>query len=214
VGRSKESWQCELAATLCLVGCIALPEEVFEKGYCGQDLSPDEGRMFRAHPERAAQLLSKIPRLEAVADMIRRQLEPGATILHLALEFDRRIYCGAAPCSALSDLRLSGLFDDRMLDALEGYAPTQLDFEVRQIPIRLLHAGMVIERDISTSEGNLLILKKGTVLNDLWIERLENFANAHSVPELVSARIPRPAEQTGGGATKAGGSAPTEGAVS
>jgi hypothetical protein len=46
-----DSWQYELAATLCLVGCIALPEEVFEKGYSGQDLSPDEKRMFHAHPE-------------------------------------------------------------------------------------------------------------------------------------------------------------------
>jgi CheY-like chemotaxis protein len=204
MGRSKESWQYELAATLCLIGCIALPEEVFEKGYCGQDLSPDEERMFRAHPERAARLLSSIPRVEAVAELIRRQQEPGATLLHLALELDRRIYCGEAPESALSEIRLSQQFDDRMLDALEGYAPTQVECEVRQIPIRLLRAGMVIERDISTTEGNLLILKKGTVLNDLWIERLENFANARSVPELVSARIPRPAGQTGRSAPQQG----------
>src|ERR1022692_1462226 len=43
----QEPWQYELAATLCLVGCIALPDDVFERAYCGQDLSPDEDRMFR-----------------------------------------------------------------------------------------------------------------------------------------------------------------------
>ena len=74
----KDPWQYELAATLCLVGCIALPDEVFERAYCGQDLSPDEDRMFRAHPERAARLLSNIPRLEVVAEIIRGQQGPEA----------------------------------------------------------------------------------------------------------------------------------------
>jgi len=56
-----DSWQYEIAATICLVGCIALPDEVFEKGYRGEALSPDEDRMFRAHPQTAARLLSNIP---------------------------------------------------------------------------------------------------------------------------------------------------------
>ena len=189
IGRSEDSWQYELAATLCLVGCIALPEDVFERGYGGQDLSPDEDRMFRAHPERAARLLSNIPRLEAVADIIRGQQKPGATILHLALELDRRIYRGATSGSALSELRLSRRFDGRMLDALGGYSPMQVEFEVRRIPIRRLRAGMVIEDDVFTADGNLLILKGGTVLNDIWIERLENFAKTRGAPEVVSARI-------------------------
>ncbi len=205
--RRKDSWQWELAARLCLVGCIALPEEVFEKGYCGQKLSPHEDRMFRAHPERAARLLSNIPRLEIVADIVRGQQKPGPTVLHLALELDRRIYRGAAPGAALSELRLLRRFDDRMLDALGGYAPTQVEFELRQIPIRMLRAGMVIEKDVSTTDGNLLILKKGTVLNDLWIERLENFARVRGAQEFVSVRVPRAAEQTGR-------SAPKEGALS
>jgi DNA-binding response OmpR family regulator len=71
-------WQYEHAATLCLLGCISLPDEVFEKAYCGQDLSPDEERMFRAHPETAARLLSKIPRLEIVSEIIRGQQSPQA----------------------------------------------------------------------------------------------------------------------------------------
>jgi response regulator RpfG family c-di-GMP phosphodiesterase len=74
-----DSWQYQLAATLCLVGCITLPEDVFERAYLGQDLSPDEDRMYRAHPERAARLLSNIPRLEPVVEMIRgRKAGPGA----------------------------------------------------------------------------------------------------------------------------------------
>jgi response regulator RpfG family c-di-GMP phosphodiesterase len=99
-----DSWQYELAATLCLVGCLALPDEVFEKGYRGQTLSAVEDRMFRDHPQTAADLLAKIPRLEVVAGIIRGQQTPetagigkaeqGVQILQLALELDRRIYRG------------------------------------------------------------------------------------------------------------------------
>ncbi len=189
--RSKDSWQYELAATLCLVGCIALPDEVFEKAYRGQDLSADEDRMFRAHPETAARLLSNIPRLEAVAEIIRAQQKPGATVLHLALELDRRVYRGAAYGSALLELRSSRRFDSRMLDALEGYSPARPEFEVRRLPIRGLRAGMVIEDDVFSTDGNLLILKAGTILTEIWIERLQNFAKTRGAQDTVSARIPK-----------------------
>jgi DNA-binding response OmpR family regulator len=197
-----DPWQYELAATLCLAGCVALPDEVFEKAYRGQDLSPDEDRMFRAHPERGARLLSDIPRLEVVAEMIRGQQRPeeeasvmqpsrqGAHMLHLALELDRRIYLGATVSSALADLRSLGEFDGRMLHALRSYSPTRAMFEVRRLPIRDLRSGMVLEKDVLSNGGNL-ILKGETILTETWIERLENFATALGAQKLVDVRIPR-----------------------
>ena len=197
-----DAWQCELAATLCLTGCIALPDDVFERAYCGLTLSADEDQMFRAHPETAARLLSNIPRLEVVAEMIQRQHNPesepakepsrqGARMLHLALEFDRAIYQGAAPQSALQKLRQSGRFDGRMLNALEGYSPAQAEFDVRRLPIRELRGGMILEEDILSNATNLPILKQGTVLTQTWIERLWNFAKSQGVQELARVRIPR-----------------------
>ena len=197
-----DSWQYEIAATICLVGCIALPDEVFEKGYRGEALSPDEDRMFRAHPQTAARLLSNIPRLEVVAEIVRGQLAPeaesfavdqsrqGAYILHLALELDRRLYCGLDYSSALAELGMSGRFDARMIDALRGYSPAQAGLEVRHMPIRKLRAGMILEDDVLSKDGNLLILKSGTVLTGIWIERLENFENFRGAQELVCVRIP------------------------
>src|SRR5205085_8571804 len=69
----EEVWQFELAAKLCLIGCIALPIETFERAYVCESVSPDEKRMFREHPENGAQLLADIPRLENVAEMIQQQ---------------------------------------------------------------------------------------------------------------------------------------------
>jgi hypothetical protein len=109
----------------------------------------------------------------------------------LALELDRRLYCGLDYSSALADLRISRRFDARIIDALRGYSPTQTGFEVRRMRIRELRAGMILEDDVLSKDGNLLILKGGTVLTGFWIERLENFANVRGAHELVGVRIPR-----------------------
>lgn len=198
-----DPWQYELAATLCLVGCIALPDEVFERAYCGQALSADEDQMFRAHPERGARLLSDIPRLEVVAEIIRGQQmtakdpavmeesKQGARMLHLALELDRRIYRGIASSYALAELRLLGGFDSRMLDALVRYSPAAGEFDVRRLPVRELRSGMALDQDVLSSDGNLLIFKEGTILTETWIERLENFAKARGTQELLDVRVPR-----------------------
>lgn len=205
----QDSWQYRLAATLCLVGCIALPEEVFERAYAGQDISPEEEKMFRAHPDTAARLLSKIPRLEVVAEMIQGQQSPpvklsgaapssrGAYMLNAAWELDRRIYRGMAPRDAIAQLRLLGRFDSSMLDVLESYRPNQSEFELRRLPIREVRSGMILDEDVMSKDGNLLILKAGTVLTETWIERLENFAKVRGV-EVARVRIP-----TGAGAGQA-----------
>jgi DNA-binding response OmpR family regulator len=199
----EDAWQCELAATLCLLGCLALPDDVFKRAYSRQALSPDEDRMFRAHPESAARLLSNIPRLQQVAEMIRGQQrtaeEPvlpaesrqGAELLYLALQLDQRVYLGVTPSAALGELRSLGQFDGRMLSALARYSPVKAEFEMRRLPIRELGAGMVLDNDVFSENGQVLILKEGTILTEIWIERLKNFARSWDTHELISVRLPR-----------------------
>jgi DNA-binding response OmpR family regulator len=201
--RIKNPWQYELAATLCLVGCVALPDEVFERAYCGQNLSPDEEKMFRAHPETTARLFSKIPRLDVVAGIIRGQqgLEAeasvagnatqGAQVLHLAMELDRRLHRGVTARSALAELRVSSQFDPGMLEALDSYSPAKAEFDVRRVPIQELRNGMVLENDVWSKNGKLLILLGGTILTETWIQRLVNFAKLRCVEEVLSVRVPR-----------------------
>ena len=113
-----------------------------------------------------------------------------SSALHLALELDRRIYRGADPTQRLlnSDPRADSTAGCWMRS--KATFPTQAEFEVRQLPIRELRAGMVIEDDVLSKDGNLLILKGGTILTEIWIERLENFAKTRGTQELVGVRIP------------------------
>ncbi|HTA45237.1 MAG TPA: response regulator [Bryobacteraceae bacterium] len=197
-----EPWQYDLAATLCLVGCIALPDEVFQKAHCGQVLTPEEDQMFCAHPERGAALLSNIPRLEKVAEMIRNQhrhdtpeslgleASQGARMLHLALQLDGRIYRGLPASAALDDLKTTHRFDVRMLEALDGYAPSRPELDVRRLPIRDLRPGMMLEDDFCSQNGKILVFKAGTVLTELWIERIRNFAGGE-LQQLIAVRVPK-----------------------
>lgn len=198
----KDSWQYELAAKLCLLGCLSLPEEVFEKGYRGEGLSAGEDEMYRAHPKRAALLLSHIPRLEGVAEMIRKQQRPeeepcvleevrkGSQMLNLAMQFDRRVSKGDHLNSALEQIKSLRRFDADMLLALESYLPTQPEFEIRKLPIRDLRAAMVLQEDIASADGKSLLLKKGTVLTETWIERLGNFAKTLGTQDQAYVGIP------------------------
>jgi hypothetical protein len=78
-----------------------------------------------------------------------------------------------------------------MLDALNNYSPTKAKFETRQLLIRDLRSGMVLDEDIVALKTKLLILKEGMVLTPMWIERLENFARTSGVQERVRVQVPR-----------------------
>lgn len=197
----EERWQYELAAILCLIGCISLPGDAFERAYAGERVSPEEARMFREHPENGARLLANIPRLESVAEMIRRQqtvsaanpasaTERGAWMLRLAIELDRRVLKGVDFGAALTELRSSSpAFPPEMLGALEGYTPAGLAFEIKRLLVPQLRASMILEDDLLTKDGSCLILQKGTTLNLPLLERIRNFAVTRGVREPIRTRV-------------------------
>jgi CheY-like chemotaxis protein len=193
-------WQYELAANLCLIGCLTIPERVFQGAYAGQKLVADEERMFRSHPEAGARLLSKIPRLEAVGEMIRGQQNPwtiaglagisrqGAILLHLAQALDHKLCRGTSLRMACAEIRLSAQYEPELIHALENYRPGQAEFESRRLRTKDLKAGMILEQDIF-SHG-MLILKEGTVLTETWIERVANFVRISGAADEVKVRVP------------------------
>jgi response regulator RpfG family c-di-GMP phosphodiesterase len=199
----KDFWRYELAAMLALVGCMAVPEELFEKAWGGQALTPDETAIFRGHPEVGARLLSNIPRLEEVVQIIRwqqdydagrslpRTVGLGVQLLQLALELDQRMYRNTDVRSAIQLVREAGHFNATMLDALSHYYPVEAPFDLRQVSTQEVSAGMILDEDIVSTSTNVLIFKAGTVFTDLWVERLGNFARNHGVQKRIRVRVPR-----------------------
>ncbi len=66
----KQTWDLELAALLSQIGCVSIPQAVLEKSRAQGVLSAPERDMLARVPKVGADLLSHIPRLESVAQII------------------------------------------------------------------------------------------------------------------------------------------------
>lgn len=201
-----EPWQYDLAAILCLIGCVALPVEVFERAYARAPKASDD-EMFRAHPENGSRLLAKIPRLETVSEMIRRQqtaggdsrpenpAELGGCILRIAVELDRWMFKGLSFKDALIQLKaIPHGFPRELLTALEDYSPPFAVFEVKRLQVHELRASMVTEDDIVTKDGSSMILRKGAVLNATALERIRNFDRTRGICQPIHVQVPQAAK--------------------
>jgi len=201
--RLPDPWQYELAAMLCLIGCITLPSEAFEHAYVSDKASSEELQMYRAHPDIGFQLLSRIPRLENVAEMIRLQqvetsnwanndvAERGSRMLKTAQELDRRTLRGISFQTACDQLRAApGKYPASLVDSLKNYSPSRIHFEVKHLPAPQLLAGMILEDDVVTEDGSITVISKGTTLTVTLIERVRNFARTRGVRDPIQVRAP------------------------
>lgn len=198
-----DAWQFEIAAMLCLLGSIVMPNDLFERAYLGQELSPDENQVFRAHPAAGARLISNIPRMEVVAEIVRLHRDPeavapgaervklGVQMLQLSMELDRKLLQGIECPAAIDQLRASGNFNSKMLDALDGFSLPKTEFALQSLPVQELRAGMVLDEDIIATTTGLSVLKQGMLLSPTWIDRLGNFAKTSGVQERVRVRVPK-----------------------
>ncbi|MEJ2528621.1 MAG: response regulator [Gammaproteobacteria bacterium] len=172
-----EVWSYELAAMLSQLGCITLPTEVMERLAAGEEISDFERSQFNKHPEIGARLLQHIPRFEAIARMVKQQNEQpaniemgnnlnleqkgilGGQILKVALAYDGLISSGKSGEDAISELRSKPEdYDPALVQALvagEGGA----SFEVMNLPITKLKPGMILDQNIFSTSGTLLVAK-------------------------------------------------------
>jgi DNA-binding response OmpR family regulator len=204
--RLSNGWELELAAMLCHLGYITLPQQLLDKVAAREKLTKDEQAVYSGHSAVAARLLENIPRLEAVARMIRNQdipLKPcpdqvlaqgdnaaiGEVVLKTALEFDRLINEGSSRSDALGEMRRRGVAPSELLDVLATAELHLFHHKAQMLPVRDLDATMIANQDISTLSGVLLV-PKGRDLTSPIIERLRAFAKSVGIPEPLSVLVP------------------------
>lgn len=204
-----DDWRLPLAAMLSQVGCVAVPSPVLEAVTAGRKLSPDDREMFVAHPALAARLVRRIPRLEQVADWIGDQLtelpkavddvRPSAALDGDALAgaafgavcgFLAGYDLGLPPMDVVRRLAGTGRFPQVVLDAVLD-ASDELGPRGRPVDLRALHlrAGMVLDADLTTTTG-LVLVRKGEKLTEVLVTRIENFARSVGVVEPVRVLVP------------------------
>lgn len=201
-------WRFEMAAMLSQLGCSALDAETITSAYSGLKLPPEAQSRFDAHPQIAKALLSKIPRLETVASIISLQRDNlpnvpaavnpdgldatvlGAHILKVVIAYDLLLNQGKSPVASLEALKasLTGL-DRQIADGLAGLESQAVERRTRKCPISELTGGMVLEEDIKTFAGVLLV-GKGQEINRTLLVHLKSYCERGAIAGQVLVSVP------------------------
>lgn len=135
----ENKWQVEVAAMLSQVGCVTIPDNILEKVYENKRLSPEETKIFMNHAVVASDMLSKIPRLEEVASIVKYQekeyggkgfpidgikgdsIPLGARILKLVLDYDKLMLENFLPETAAAELENApGKYDPQIVPVFKS----------------------------------------------------------------------------------------------
>jgi response regulator RpfG family c-di-GMP phosphodiesterase len=190
------SWELDLAAMLSQIGCMALPPRILEDMAAGNELSQDALRLYNTHPAIGADLLKRIPRMEPVSAMVGEQnqdLHPqqpeGARYLKVAADYDLLTSKGLLPHEAYGKmLSVKSGYEPALLEALGKIIAKESDYERKYVNISEMNANMVLEEDIVTREG-LLIMTKSAGLDNAVIQRLLKASTTLNIVEPVAVRI-------------------------
>lgn len=185
----EDAWHFDLAAMLCQLGYISLPQRLIDKLAAGEALSHSEQQIYHTHPGVGARLLKHIPRLEIVSAMVERQDDNvgridfegrldneqkavlGGQILKVAIAFDRLICRGLSQEEAIAQLKDNAReYDPVLVETLDIGARHQ-KLEVLTLPIHELRPGLILDQPIATESG-LLLIAKGQVLSQAVLLRL------------------------------------------
>lgn len=202
-------WRFEAAAMLSQLGCVTLDTALIQAAYLGTPLSPEEQTRFDAHPKAACDLLLNIPRMESIGWMISQQLVKdipetvpgmpveaaadivrGAQILKLALAFDNLRLMKVPNDEIIARLRSRNTeFDGKLVDELRGIKPQEARMELRKVPVSKLATGMILQQDIRTSLG-VLVVAKGQEVTRALLNKLDNFSRVGAIEKEIMALVP------------------------
>jgi response regulator RpfG family c-di-GMP phosphodiesterase len=203
------TWLFDTAAALSQLGYVTLDTDLIRQAYTDTRMSPEDQARFDAHPQAGMNLLAHIPRLEPVAWMIGQQLkknipnvvpgvpEPlardivlGTKILKIALAFDKLRMKRFSVEDAIAQLHIRrSEFERNLVDALSDFVPPVSRMAMRKIPTLKLAVGMIVEQEIR-SAGGLLLVAKAQEITPAVLAKLENLAIAGQLDKEIMALVP------------------------
>ncbi len=204
---TEHAWQLELAALLAPIGYVTIPGTVTAKVRAGQALTDTEADVLACVPQFGSRLLANIPRLEPVAQIVLYQNKhfdgsgfPADACAHDAIPIGARILKvlndlvdleakGMTKVRALQEMQQRfGWYDPRVLDAafvrFDAYLPkpSSAPRAAQAVTVHELRPGQTFSSNVYTIDG-VLIVKTGTIVTPMLVERLRNFARLQGLRE-------------------------------
>jgi response regulator RpfG family c-di-GMP phosphodiesterase len=202
------TWSQEVAARLCQIGCVTVPEELLQRAASGDLLSDEEKQVLAEHPCNGARMLSRIPRMAVVsrgigyqakrydgyglpADGLRGDDIPlVGRLLKLCLDFEALVMGGDNPARALAELEsCAAWYDPSLLEALADVVQRGRTHQRDQLMIPDLEIGMIVDENVAASDGTLLVAR-GTDISQPLLRRLDNWHRLERVHGPLQVLIP------------------------
>ncbi len=190
----KNPWQVEIAAMLSQIGCVTVPDSILKKVYQDEPLLEKEERIFYKHPETAKGMLSNIPRLEVISDIIAYQekhyngsgfpaddlkgnaIPLGARILKIIIDYDTLMSGKGKGVNSLAIMKsrlAAGWYDAELMNAFEKVMRKEKSKTVKEITLKQLSEGMLLADPIVTETG-VIIANKGQEVTQSLLVRINN----------------------------------------
>lgn len=206
-------WKVEVASMLSSVGYVVLPTDVAAKQRSGQQLSEAELEMTGQMSGVVERILSHIPRLEAVREVLswhaklkaptpdRDSAPLSAQVLHAVTELGLR-EARAGVADAVRSLRSSNEHSAPIMDALAAVCQPRAP-KLELLPLEGIESGMTLAADVMSKSG-LLVMAHGQLVSPALLQRLRNYHArlgvvqpilcelAEAQPEQASPQILRP----------------------
>ncbi len=187
----EEAWGYEMAAMMSQLGYITLSGELVEKALSGAELGESEQAAMDASPQNAAKLIQHIPRLEAVAGMVKLQdgsadlpgdwkglnrdqkAALGGHILKVAIAYDQLLHSGKDHDQAVAVLKGEPqAYDPGIVESLDAVGGGRQEIQILSLAVSELKPGMIIDQDVSSPSGLLYVAKGQEVSSTLYYRLL------------------------------------------
>ncbi|MFK5892587.1 MAG: response regulator [Pseudomonadota bacterium] len=200
------TWDLELAAMLSNVSCITLPPETLEKISKNITLNPDEKNMVFRLPEVGKNLISNIPRLEKVAEIVLYQnkyfngkgfpnddvtgddIPKESRLLKILIDLEEHKEHGYTYVQSLKLMASNrGIYDPEILKYV-AKTLSKNENSLVDVPFNTtlngLQPGNVLASNVETIDGKLLF-SAGHEVTSTVIERLINYNQITKIKEPI-----------------------------
>ena len=198
----QDDWRLRVAALVSQIGCFAVPGAVLAKVEEAVRLSPVERQMYVGSLALASTLLREIPQMGEVATWVGGQLVEFADLgpgpvgegprvcFDAVAAFVAGYDAGLAPGEINRLLLRSGRYPVDVLEAVRGAADVLIPKGLLEtVPVDAVRVGMVITEDVTT-DGGLLLLRRGERVTEMIEQRLRNFALTVGVAQPITVLRP------------------------
>lgn len=203
-------WQIEIASVLSHLGFITIPDEIIKKLNTNEKLDLEDTVLYQLYTKTSNEIISKIPRLEHVAKIIKYQEKDfdgeglpadkikgsdipfGSRVIKIAIDYDKLIQQNFSHEAAISSLgSKKNKYDTEIIKAFGtalSESTIKRKYSIADLEISELNSDMYIANDIISKSGVILGSSKQKI-SKVLIQTLKNYKQKNQLEGKIKVLV-------------------------